>query len=139
MFSSPLSGTFFQFMMKIHSFMAWSFRPLSRGLFFNRLPMRCACLVACASFRPLSRGLFFNFKTEVVLAIDERCFRPLSRGLFFNPAPSTTVKTWLARFRPLSRGLFFNRMPAKPQPVCSRERIRGGDGGIASSGTLLRR
>lgn len=28
---------------------------------------------------------------------------------------------------PLS-GTFFNRVPAKPQPVCSRERIRGGDG-----------
>ena len=42
-------------------------------------------------------------------------------------------------FRPLSRGLFFNSVPAKPQPVCSRKRICGGDGGIASSGTLLRR
>ena len=30
-------------------------------------------------------------------------------------------------------------VPAKPQPVCSRKRIRGGDEGIASSGTLLRR
>ena len=42
-------------------------------------------------------------------------------------------------FRPLSRGLFFNSVPAKSQPVCSRERIRGGDGWVASSGTLLRR
>ena len=32
-------------------------------------------------------------------------------------------------FRPLSRGLFFNSVPAKPQPVCSRKRICGGDGG----------
>ena len=42
-------------------------------------------------------------------------------------------------FRPLSWGLSFNSVPAKPQPVCSRKRIRGGDEGIASSGTLLRR
>ena len=42
-------------------------------------------------------------------------------------------------FRPLSWGLSFNSVPAKPQPVCSRKRICGGDGGIASSGALLRR
>ena len=42
-------------------------------------------------------------------------------------------------FRPLSWGLSFNSVPAKPQPICSRKRICGGDGGIASSGTLLRR
>ena len=68
------------------------------------------------------------------------CFRPLSWGLFFNLAEELVKSAQPEEsFRPLSWGLFFNSVPAKPQPVCSRKRIRGGDGGIASSGTLLRR
>ena len=42
-------------------------------------------------------------------------------------------------FVPFLGDFFSISVPAKPQPVCSRKRICGGDGGIASSGTLLRR
>ena len=37
-----------------------------------------------ASFRPLSRGLFFNKFCKNIAKKIEACFRPLSRGLFFN-------------------------------------------------------
>ena len=62
-------------------------------------------------------------------------------GDFFSINDSKTSFKELERkvFVPFLGDLFFNSMPAKPQPVCSRKRIRGGDGEIASSGTLLRR
>ena len=64
---------------------------------------------------------------------------PLS-GTFFNQIEISSIRTSRGKgFRPLYRGLFSISVPAKPQPVCSRKRIRGGDEGIASSGTLLRR
>ena len=137
------------------------FRPLSWGLSFN-LTLTAWNGVFSHSFRPLSWGPFFNLN-GVRQGYSARYFRPLSRGLFFNLPWCTfsdVVETkfsspfsgtffqyvcWDAYgriylcFRPLSRGLFFNSVPAKPQPVCSRKRICGGDGGIASSGTLLRR
>ena len=86
-----------------------SFRPLSRGLFFN-LVNRDPYHDVKIRFRPLSRRLFFNvrwyvdggirlcdvfvpflgdFFSIVIVGIDERFptkagFRPLPRGLFFN-------------------------------------------------------
>lgn len=61
------------------------------------------------------------------IGLNDKTFHPLSRGLFFNDI-SPLKRGTKRRFRPLSRGLFFNSVPAKSQPVCSRERIRGGDG-----------
>lgn len=71
------------------------------------------------------------FSTYIGAHLSKRqfCLRPLSRGLFskyYEPVVNA-VKT--ISFRPLFRGLFFNSVPAKPQPVCSRKRICGGDGG----------
>ena len=86
-----------------------------------------------------SLGDFFSINKKKASKAYRESFRPLSRGLFFNLSVRNIQLMAVRSFRPLSRGLFFNSVPAKPQPVCSRERIRGGDGWIASSGTLLRR
>ena len=139
LFSSPFSGTFFQYNRREdkRGHEHRSFRPLSRGLFFNTFVF-FSSIVFSSCFRPLSRGLFFNLEVLPCLSMITS-FRPLSRGLFFNEMNYLDKTNALTCFRPLSRGLFFNSVPAKPQPVCSRERIRGGDGWVASSGTLLRR
>ena len=89
-------------------------------------------------FRPLSWGLSFNGIQKRFAGLTLQSFRPLSWGLSFN-VKFDGIAPFIYGFRPLSWGLSFNSVPAKPQPVCSRKRIRGGDGGIASSGTLLRR
>ena len=136
----PFLGDFFSMRTPICEWWIFSprFRPLSWGLFFN-LNGNYSFGDTLFCFRPLSWGLFFNLNTAGDV-VKKNSFRPLSWGLFFNfcvdlnNAMGRTVG-----FRPLSWGLFFNSVPAKPQPVCSRKRIRGGDGGIASSGTLLRR
>ena len=115
LFSSPFPGTFFQ----------WG------KVQMNGIP---------PLFSSPFPGTFFQSLLRQKNNTKALCFRPLSRGLFFNfDGIAPFIYAGRGGFRPLSRGLFFNSVPAKPQPVCSRKRIRGGDGGIASSGTLLRR
>ena len=59
-----------------------------------------------------------------------RSFSSPFSGTFFQSATGKHGSCSASRcFRPLSREPFFNSVPAKPQPVCSRKRIRGGDGG----------
>ena len=114
-----------------------SFRPLSRGPFFDLLLFQKWRKLA-RSFRPLSRGPFFDMRKQLDTIMALLFSSPFS-GTFFRWACIQKSMARLKGFRPLSRGPFFDSVPAKPQPVCSRKRIRGGDGGIASSGTLLRR
>ena len=80
---------------------------------------------------------FISYKTKVII---HRGARIIFTG-YYSRTTSKQMGWYLKEFgfRPLSWGLSFNSVPAKPQPVCSRKRIRGGDEGIASSGTLLRR
>ena len=62
MFSSPFSGTFFQYrhvVLCCHADIQ-SFRPLSRGPFFNAICLATVQSSMAGSFRPLSRGPFFN-------------------------------------------------------------------------------
>ena len=92
-------------------------------------------------FRPLSWGLSFK---EYWLYNKAWCrtqlFSSPFLGTFFQSQECVAVSVDnTTGFRPLSWGLSFKSVPAKPQPVCSCKRICGGDGGIASSGTLLRR
>ena len=86
-------------------------------------------------------GDFFSIITKKLAAADIGVFSSPFSGTFFSINDSKTSFKELERkvFVPFLGDLFFNSMPAKPQPVCSRKRIRGGDGEIASSGTLLRR
>ena len=92
------------------------------------------------SFRPLSRGPFFNFHFRYFISLGRwAVFVPFLGDLFSIMKIISLTTDCTMSFRPLSRGPFFNSVPAKPQTVCSRKRIRGGNGGIASSGTLLRR
>ena len=162
-FSSPLSGTFFNLFRPHSSLLAYFLfsSPLS-GTFFNRgrgknIPD------GERNFRPLYRGLF-SIYIQALHIMDEKLFSSPLSGTFFNRLRLIGILFLLDRifvpfigdffqsryvmsdymehienFRPLYRGLFSISVPAKPQPVCSRKRIRGGDEGIASSGTLLRR
>ena len=84
-------------------------------------------------------GDFFSIITIVAAYIAAKIIFVPFLGDFFSISALELYLYAFGNFRPLSRGLFFNGVPAKPQPVCSRERIRGGDGWVASSGTLLRR
>ena len=113
------------------------FRPLSWGLSFNRI---------CPHIRAGMRSVFVPFLGDF-LSINHLLWGMSSVVLFSSPFLGTFFQSGIGKsnggrarcFRPLSWGLSFNSVPAKPQPVCSRKRIRGGDEGIASSGTLLRR
>ena len=132
-FSSPFSGTSFQFVtlktcIETHGV---SFRPLSRGLLFN-LCIVLLLLVFVTGFRPLSRGLLFNDGIACHDRLNSWCnvfvpflgdffsianfirwtkqwmrFRPLSRGLLFNKGGRKNHES-AESFRPLSRGLLFN-------------------------------
>ena len=82
-----------------------------------------------ACFRPLSRGLFFNQSRQFLLVKNVGIVFVPFLGDFFSIASAPAPAEAASCFRPLSRGLFFNSVPAKPQPVCSRKRISGGDGG----------
>ena len=84
------------------------FRPLSRGLFFNLIPISRQRRETQRHFRPLSWGLFFNRLIIILLSLGMICFRPLSRGLFFNCLYSQAQPLWAVSFRPLSWGLSFN-------------------------------
>ena len=104
LFSSPFSGTFFQ---------------------WERIG---AIMIEKSSFRPLSRGPFFNCKGFQSRMYGLHVFVPFL-GDLFSISMQIAVTMLIACFRPLSRGPFFNSVPAKPQPVCSRKHISGGDGG----------
>ena len=162
----PLSREpFFNFSAREHFPQFDCLRPLSREPFFNFFKAEIGVVVD-SSLRPLSREPFFNRRnangdgqsytwssspfsgtffqfSRLNRWKNSQCIeglRPLSREPFFNYNDRHALrKREHGGLRPLSREPFFNSVPAKPQPVCSRKRIRGGDGGIASSGTLLRR
>ena len=135
-FSSPLSGTFFQYVQwQIQNYHEQGFRPLSRGPFFNHL-MACYHPIDCwRVFSSPFSGTFFQWLTTASACTTWRSpgFRPLSWGLFFNDvvkrqtgrksavvfvpflgdffsivAGTETVKLVRESFRPLSWGLFFN-------------------------------
>ena len=91
-----------------------------------------------ALFVPFPGDFFSIISVLLSTELLARLFVPFP-GDFFSIKVIRHKSDGKETFRPLSRGLFFNSVPAKPQPVCSRECIRGGDGEIASSGTLLRR
>ena len=91
------------------------FRPLSRGLFFNLIPISRQRRETQRHFRPLSWGLFFNRLIIILLSLGMICFRPLSRGLFFNCLYSQAQPLWAVSFRPLSWGLSFNWLLWKNQ------------------------
>ena len=59
-----------------------SFRPLSRGLFFNAIAISKLAELSKESFRPLSRGLFFNRKRKYQVCDYKSFSSPLS-GTFF--------------------------------------------------------
>ena len=92
----------------------------------------------CQWFSSLFSGNFFQLQEKELSPQETKCFRPLSRGLFSIRENSLKVEIYDVFSSPFS-GTFFQCVPAKPQPVCSRKSIRGGDEWIASSGTLLRR
>ena len=110
LFSSPSSGTFFQSELvrsSTQDVARPSFRPLSRGLFFNLLPFGRYGKSEEDVFVP-SLGDFFSIEREQIETTRYVRFRPLSRGLFFNRDILQNVRHYRDCFRPLSRGLFFN-------------------------------
>ena len=107
-FSSPLSGTFFQYLWsdnwkaqeiivfvpslgdffsirecnRVLHRLHYCFRPLSRGLFFNNVTLNIGCTTKYG-FRPLSRGLFFNKKTGGRKSAQAEMFSSPLSGTFF--------------------------------------------------------
>ena len=66
-------------------------------------------MLKCFSFRPLSRGLFFNSVEETPIDYDEfDVFVPFLGDFFSIHNHISFAKMIELSFRPLSRGLFFN-------------------------------
>ena len=103
------------------------FRPLSWGLFFNKKTCKTQTFSVWLVFVPFL-GDFFSIRLHWKHRKSNQVFVPFP-GDFFSIASAPAPAEAASCFRPLSRGLFFNSVPAKPQPVCSRKRISGGDGG----------
>ena len=79
-------------------------------------------------FRPLSWGLFLNQSKMDEHARRQAVFVPFLGDFFSNITIPRLRSKNLKVFVPFL-GDFFSSVPAKPQPVCSRKRISGGDGG----------
>ena len=104
----PFLGDFFSIVTntKLRERIIPGFRPLSRGLFFNRWNLQESSPASSCSFRPLSRGLFFNY-THSRYAYGLLGFRPLSRGLFFNAICHVAIVIGDAWFSSPFSGTFF--------------------------------
>ena len=109
-FSSPLSGTFFQYQCYFeyrHDNKALVFVP-SLGDFFSICRLYETLKENPEGFRPLSRGLFFNQECVALTIKDMTVFVP-SLGDFFSILSMLVLSgVFTSCFRPLSRGLFFN-------------------------------
>ena len=86
-FSSPFSGTFFQFDTNFPTKAGntTTFSSPLLGIFSIPTTVN-ACTTWRSRFRPLSRVPFFN-AIRTSRGRDDRCFRPLSWGLSFNFLP----------------------------------------------------
>lgn len=131
----PFPGIFSTYIGAHLSKRQFCFRPLSRGLFFNLIPISRQRRETQRRFRPLSRGPFFNKRSQsksmdrpqrsfsspflrtffqlshvfTVYADNGDVFSsPFSRTFFQLETNMDERKGIVASFRPLSWGLFFN-------------------------------
>ena len=138
-FSSPFLGTCFQYIIFADDWEIYEefSSPFSGTFFSTEYPEEYQRSQSMFS-SPFS-GTFFSKSKKKTNGIGQSWFSSPFSGTFFSIVSYAWAAGIINSFRPLSRGPFFQSVPAKPQPVCSRKRIRGGDGRIASSGTLLQR
>ena len=120
-FSSPFSGTFFQYGGKlkfdgIAPFMSSS--PFS-GTFFNRATEAVQRSARCMVFVPFLGDLFSIRVSFASMTAYRYSFRPLSWELSFNKAEIGIVVDTRFRFRPLSWGLSFNIGSLSGMAMCA--------------------
>ena len=108
-FSSPFSGTFFQFENAYvdHTDLNEFSSPFL-GTFFQFSLVTKGMLQLRQMFSSPFSGTFFNrTRKEWDMKLAICCFRPLSRGLFFNLLPKPIIPLFLALFSSPFSGTFF--------------------------------
>ena len=84
LFSSPLSGTFFNCCKWCgKAFGTQSFSSPLSGTFFQSVSLAVLKATGVIGFRPLSRGLFFNPYHDVKIHKGDRMFSSPLSGTFF--------------------------------------------------------